>query len=54
MMTLKELKNLGQRIRSFLASFADCFKCLPGRQLLSVYVIGQLSDVTRKNCEGIP
>ena len=53
MMTLKELKNLGQWIRSFLALFADCFKSVPGRQLLSVYVKGQLSDVTRKNCEGI-
>ena len=53
MMTLKELKNLGRLLTSFLAMFADCFSSLAGRQLLKVYVQGQLSDIRRKNCEAI-
>ena len=53
MMTLKELKDLGRLLTSFLAMFADCFASLAGRQLLSVYVKGQLSDIQRKNCEAI-
>ena len=53
MMTLKELKNLGRVLTSFLAMFADCFTSLAGRQLLRVYVKGQLSDIQRKNCEAI-
>ena len=53
MMTLKELKKLGGLLTSFLAMFADCFASLAGRQLLRVYVKGQLSDVQRKNCEAI-
>jgi SRSO17 transposase len=52
-MTLKELKNLGRLLTSFLALFADCFTGLPGRRLLAVYVKGQLSDIQRKNCEAI-
>ena len=53
MMTLKELKNLGGLLTSFLAMFSDCFVSLAGRQLLRIYVKGQLSDVQRKNCEAI-
>ena len=53
MMTLKELQNLGRVLTSFLAMFADCFTSLAGRQLLRVYVKGQLSDIQRKNCEAI-
>jgi len=53
MMTLEELKNLGRVLTSFLAMFADCFTSLAGRQLLRVYVKGQLSDIQRKNCEAI-
>ena len=52
-MTLKELKNLGRLLSTFLAMFADCFESVGGRQLLAVYVKGQLSDVQRKNCEAI-
>lgn len=52
-MTLKELKNLGRLLTSFLALFADCFESLAGRRLLQVYVKGQLSDIQRKNCEAI-
>jgi SRSO17 transposase len=53
MMTLSEIKNLGRALASFLAMFADCFASLAGRQLLRVYVKGQLSDVQRKNCEAM-
>jgi SRSO17 transposase len=53
MMTLREIKNLGRQLASFLAMFADCFSSLPGRRLLSVYVKGQMSDIQRKNCEAI-
>ena len=53
MMTLSEIKNLGRQLTCFLAMFADCFPSFPGRQLLRVYVKGQLSDIQRKNCEAI-
>ena len=53
MLALKEIKNLGRLLTSFLAMFADCFTSLAGRQLLRVYVKGQLSDIQRKNCEAI-
>lgn len=33
--------------------FSMCFKSLCGRQLLRLYVEGQLSDLQRKNCEAI-
>ncbi|HUG70606.1 MAG TPA: hypothetical protein VMM76_22850 [Pirellulaceae bacterium] len=47
-MTLKELKNLGRLLTSFLGLFADCFASLAGRQLLKLYIKGQLSDIQRK------
>jgi len=53
MMTLKELKNIGRMLSSFLSMFADCFVGSAGRQLFKVYVQGQLSDIPRKNCEAI-
>ena len=53
MMTLKELKSLGQLLTSFLGMFADCFSSVAGRGLLRIYVQGQLSDIQRKNCEAI-
>ena len=53
MMTLKELKDVGRMLTSFLLMFRMCFKSLSGRQLLRVYVQGQLSDIQRKNCEAI-
>ena len=52
-MTLKELKNLGRLLTTFLAMFADCFVNAAGKRLLAVYVKGQLSDLQRKNCETI-
>ena len=53
MMTLKELKNVGWMLRSFLSMFSNCFKGVCGQQLLRLYVQGQLSDLQRKNCEAI-
>lgn len=53
MMTLKELKNVGRMLTSFLLMFRMCFKSIAGQQLLRLYVQGQLSDVQRKNCESI-
>ncbi len=53
MMTLKELKNLGGMLTSFLFLFRMCFETLAGRKLLRLYVQGQLSDLQRKNCEAI-
>jgi len=52
-MTLKEMKNLGRMMMSFLALFKGCFHSSAGRRLLMVYVKGQLSDIQRKNCEAI-
>ena len=52
-MTLKEMKDFGRLLTSFLGLFADCFASLAGRQLLKLYVKGQLSDVQRKNCEAM-
>lgn len=54
MMTLKEIKNLGRQLTSFLAMFSGCFATSSGRRLLRVYVSGQLSShIQRKNCEAI-
>ena len=53
MMTLKELKNLGRLLTAFLSMFSDCFSSRPGRNLLRVYVQGQLSNIQRKNCADV-
>jgi len=47
MMTLREIKNLGRQLTSFLAMFTNCFSSLAGRRLLSVYVKGQMSVSAR-------
>ncbi len=52
-MTLKQIAALGRKLTSFLALFADCFGRCDARDLLRVYVKGQLSDIQRKNCEAI-
>jgi len=52
-MTLKQIAVLGKKLVVFLALFEDCFKSRPARDLLSIYVQGQLSDVHRKTCEAI-
>ncbi len=42
-MTLKQIAALGRKLSLFLALFADCFRRCEGRELLRVYVQGQLS-----------
>ena len=52
-MSLKQIAALGRKLTLFLLLFADCFKRREGRDLLRVYVNGQLSDIHRKNVEAI-
>ena len=52
-MTLKQIARLGKKLVAFLGSFGDCFGREEPRQLLRVYVKGQLSDLKRKNAEAI-
>ena len=52
-MTLKQIAGLGRELVAFLGLFADCFGRREARELLRVYVKGQLSDVHRKNAEAI-
>lgn len=52
-MTLKQIAGLGRKLAAFLGLFADCFGRREARELLRVYVKGQLSDLHRKTAEGI-
>jgi SRSO17 transposase len=52
-MTLKQIAALGRKLTLFLALFADCFRGQKGRDLLRIYVKGQLSNVHRKNAEAM-
>lgn len=52
-MTLKQIASLGKKLASFLALFADCFGRCEARELLRVYVKGQLSGLKRKTAEAI-
>lgn len=52
-MTLLQIAGLGRKLVAFLKRFADCFGRRDARELLEVYVRGQLSDVHRKTAEGI-
>lgn len=52
-MTLKQIAALGKQLVTFLNFFADCFASRPARELLAIYVKGQLSDVHRKTCEAM-
>lgn len=53
MMTLQQIAGLGRKLVAFLALFNDCFGRREGRDLLAVYVKGQLSNVHRKTAEAI-
>ena len=53
MLTLERISSIGSLLYQFLRLFADCFSRRAGRQLLKIYVQGQLSDIRRKNCEAI-
>lgn len=52
-MTLRQIAALGRKLTSFLALFADCFGRRDARDLLRVYVKGQLSNLHRKTAEAI-
>ena len=52
-MTLKQIAGLGRKLVMFLGLFVGCFGRREARELLRVYVQGQLSDVHRKTAEGI-
>jgi SRSO17 transposase len=52
-MTLEQIAQLGRKLTSFLALFADCFGRCEARGLLKIYVQGQLSNVHRKTAEAI-
>ena len=52
-MTLEQIRALGRKLTLFLALFADCFGRWEGRELLRVYVKGQLSNLHRKTAEGM-
>ncbi|MCH7687788.1 MAG: transposase [Planctomycetes bacterium] len=52
-MTFKQIAALGKKLALFLALFADCFGRRDARDLLRVYVKGQLSNLHRKTAEAI-
>ena len=52
-MTLKQIAALGRELVAFLERFEDCFGRSEPRELLHVYVQGQLSDLHRKTAEAI-
>jgi SRSO17 transposase len=51
--TLIEIASLGKKLAAFLRLFNGCFGRREGRDLLWVYVKGQLSDLKRKTAEAI-
>jgi SRSO17 transposase len=52
-MTLNQIAALGRKLTLFLALFADCFGRRDARDLLRVYVKGQLSNLHRKTAEAM-
>jgi SRSO17 transposase len=53
MLTLERISSIGSLLYQFLRLFTGCFARSAGRQLLIIYVQGQLSNIQRKNCEAI-
>jgi SRSO17 transposase len=47
------IKNMGRKLRTFLAEFDDCFSRSDQRAHLQTYINGQLSDLERKSIEPI-
>ena len=47
------VKNMGRKLRTFLAEFDDCFSRSDQRAHLQTYISGQLSDLERKSIEPI-
>ncbi len=52
-MTLEQIAALGGKLTLFLSLFADCFGRRDARELLRVYVKGQLSNLHHKTAEAI-
>lgn len=52
-MEAKHIKQVGRKLKAFLANFDDCFSRSEPRQDLLAYVKGQLSDLPRKSIEPI-
>ena len=52
-MDAQTIKNMGRKLRTFLAEFDDCFSRNDQRAHLQTYVNGQLSDLERKSIEPI-
>ena len=52
-MDTKQIKQIGRKLKVFLANFDDCFSRSEPRQDLLAYVKGQLSDLPRKSIEPI-
>jgi hypothetical protein len=52
-MTLEQIAALGGKITLFLALFGNCFGRRDARELLRIYVKGQLSNLHRKTAESI-
>lgn len=52
-MTLLQIAGLGRKLVAFLRLFAGCFRRKETRELLRIYVQGQLSAVHRKTAEAI-
>lgn len=52
-MDAKQIKQIGRKLKRYLANFDDCFSRSEPRQDLLAYVKGQLSDLPRKSIEPI-
>jgi SRSO17 transposase len=52
-MDTEQIKQIGRKLKAFLAKFDDCFSRLEPRRDLLVYVKGQLSNLPRKSIEPI-
>jgi SRSO17 transposase len=52
-MTLKQIAVLGRKLTAFLGLFSDCFGRREPRELLRIFVQGQLSNLHRKTAEAI-
>jgi SRSO17 transposase len=52
-MDAKQIKQIGRKLKMYLANFDDCFSRSEPRRDLLAYVNGQLSDLPRKSIEPI-
>jgi SRSO17 transposase len=52
-MDAKQIRELKPQLTSFLREFEDCFSRCDTAEYLSVYVEGQLSNLSEKSCEPI-